>query len=126
MAAGFALHRAASSFASQACKALQACDSLSNLLEVLRPVENFVRLAAMSAYVHIEDHDNSCTRLEQAFAHVLQESRDVAHGSVVIDLLILRHLEPIAFCLLPGKASAAAGLHCTAVQHNLQSAKIPS
>ena len=106
MAADFALQLAVNNFALQVCKALQACNASEDIAVVLRAIESLVQLAATRPDLASAQQCDLPTSLAECYALILRELHRTVHWQASMLHLILRHLEPITFSLLPGTAPA--------------------
>lgn len=103
MAAGLALHVAINNFALHACKALQSCRTSADLTHILRAIELVLQLATVRPDAAPAEQLELAEPLAESYARVQVELRQSQHWSATMAQLILRHIEPITFSLLPGE-----------------------
>ncbi len=105
MAADLALQLAVNNYILNVCKALQACESVSDIQLVLHSLISFAQLAASNCAdaFKVADVDLD-SPLAQSQARVYHECHRAGHHAIILKVFGFRQFETVAHSLFPGSS----------------------
>ncbi len=105
LAADLALQLAVNNYILNVCKALQACESVSDIQLVLHSLISFAQLAASNCAnaFKVADVDLD-SPLAQSQARVYHECHRAGHHAIIFKVFGFRQFETVAHSLFPGSS----------------------